>query len=134
MESSSSSSGSTNNTGGGIEIQGRTCYCGSTVRMFTSRKQQNPGRRFIRCPGVCWVDQFVCDRAATIILGLMVRLNQLEGQYRTVETEMNRLEEQNRDLLVNFVQLESANNALRYKLKLVLICVLVCLLALFWYV
>ncbi|KAL3839065.1 hypothetical protein ACJIZ3_023656 [Penstemon smallii] len=119
MESSSTSFGRTNNTGGGVEIQGRTCHCGSTGQ---------------RCDFFEWVDQFVCDRAVMIIPGLMVRLNQLEGQYRMVETEMNRLEEQNRHLLETFVQLESANNALRCKFKLVLICVLVCLLALFWFV
>ncbi|KAL3824603.1 hypothetical protein ACJIZ3_020632 [Penstemon smallii] len=134
MESSSTSS---NTTGGGVEIQGRTCRCGSKVRMFTSRTQQNPGRRFLRCPGVCgqrcdffeWVDQYGCDHGAAIVPGLIVRLNQLEGQYRMVETEINRLETENRRLLESFVNLQAANNALLYKFKLVLICVISCLLA-----
>ncbi|KAL3819934.1 hypothetical protein ACJIZ3_005839 [Penstemon smallii] len=133
MESSSTSICRSNTTGGGVEIQGRTCRCGSKVRMFTSRTQQNPGRRFLRCPGVCWVDQYGCDHGAAIVPGLIVRLNQLECQYRMVETEMNRLETENRRLLESFVNLQAANNALLYKFKLVLICVIFCLLAFVWF-
>ncbi|KAL3849531.1 hypothetical protein ACJIZ3_011413 [Penstemon smallii] len=141
MESSSTSTCPSHRNGGGLEIPRRLCHCGSTVRIFTSRTQQNPRRRFLRCPGRCgercdcfkWVDQFGCNRAGMMIPGVMVHLNQLEGQHRLLETEINRLRKENSRLLESFVHLQAANKALPYKFKLVLICAIVCLSALVWY-
>ncbi|KAL3817891.1 hypothetical protein ACJIZ3_003796 [Penstemon smallii] len=149
MDSSYTSTGHSSSNGGRVEFPGRTCFCGCTVRMFTSRTSQNPGRRFLRCPKLhlstfsyllgekCdffeWVDQHMCDRAGTIIPGLLVRLNQLEDHNRIVEVEKNRLSEENRLLYDCVVQLQVTNNALRYKLKLVLICAICCLLAFVWF-
>ncbi|KAL3846236.1 hypothetical protein ACJIZ3_003639 [Penstemon smallii] len=141
MESSSTSTFRSHRNERGLEIPGRLCHCGSIVRMFTSRTQQNPGRRFLLCPGSCgercdffeWVDQFGCDRATMMIPGVMVHLNQFEGQHRLLESEINRLREENSHLLESFVHLQAANKALLYKSKLVLICAIVCLSALVWY-
>ncbi|KAL3831084.1 hypothetical protein ACJIZ3_019886 [Penstemon smallii] len=80
MESSSTSTCHSNTTGGGVEIQGQTCRCGSKVRMFTSRTQQNPGKYIgQRCDFFEWVDQYGCDHGVAIVPGLIVRLNQLGG-------------------------------------------------------
>ncbi|KAK4485952.1 hypothetical protein RD792_008604 [Penstemon davidsonii] len=126
METSSTSTDRSNNTGGGVDVPGRTCPCGTTVRMFTSRTEKNPGRRFLRCSGVggqrCeyfeWVDP-VCHRVEAIITALLLRLNQVEGDNRRIEAENTRLEDQNRLLNASLVHLKNENEALLYKIKLV---------------
>ncbi|KAL3834009.1 hypothetical protein ACJIZ3_008745 [Penstemon smallii] len=110
--------------------------------MFTSWIKQNPGRRFLRCPGVSgrrcdffeWVDPYICDRAAQIILGLLVRMTHVEGHNRELQTQNTGLQEENRLLLESLIRLEAANKSLLYKFKLLKICATICLLAYVFYI
>ncbi|KAL9178081.1 hypothetical protein ABFS82_01G101700 [Erythranthe guttata] len=72
------------------------CLCGFDVVGQTSWIAANPGRRFVTCPirGVnkCkffyWCDFEVCDRAKTIIPGLLEKINTLKS---SLATEKKRL-------------------------------------------
>ncbi|KAL3846218.1 hypothetical protein ACJIZ3_003621 [Penstemon smallii] len=100
MENNQSSS---NNSGGGVSKGGRMCYCGATIRMYTSWTKMNHGRRFLRCGGVV---------THAINLGLLVRVNHLDVENRRMEAE-------NRSLNVSISNLKAANLALLHMLKLV---------------
>ncbi|KAL3813006.1 hypothetical protein ACJIZ3_014274 [Penstemon smallii] len=104
--------------------------------MYTSNTKQNPGRHFLRCGGFSgnrcdffdWVDPYGCERASTIIPGLLVRLNHVEERNRELETRNARLDEENIRLRESLLTLQASNNSLLYKFKLVKICA-VCLVA-----
>ncbi|KAK4400195.1 hypothetical protein Sango_1125600 [Sesamum angolense] len=64
------------------------CHCGRPAVMRTAWTNENPGRRFHSCRnykrGGCrffaWEDPPICQRARTIIPGLLRRINGLEGE------------------------------------------------------
>ncbi|GAB2284401.1 hypothetical protein Dimus_018855 [Dionaea muscipula] len=79
---SNSRSGSSSNVVGHVS----NCRnCGIRRKIYTSRTDDNSGRRFMQCPRrdcnhFTWIDDLLSDPASEIIRGLLRRINMLEAQ------------------------------------------------------
>ncbi|KAL3810621.1 hypothetical protein ACJIZ3_000671 [Penstemon smallii] len=111
MGESSNTTGRSNWSGG----TGRTCYCGSIVRIFTSKNPTNPGRRFLRCGGTqgqrCSFFEWV-DHEVAIIPELLQR--------------MKHIEEENLLLSASILEIRESLKSLESNFKIIKICALLC--------
>ncbi|GAB2292718.1 hypothetical protein Dimus_026955 [Dionaea muscipula] len=93
---SNSRSGSSSNVVGHVS----NCRnCGIRRKMYTSRTDDNPGRRFMQCPRrdcnhFTWIDDPLSEPASEIIRGLLRRINMLEAQLAASNTHQSEETEQ----------------------------------------
>ncbi|CAH9129876.1 unnamed protein product [Cuscuta epithymum] len=101
---SSSKSGSSNCTGQyeyGEWIPVKYCECGQRLKLLTTWKPENCGRRFWKCIGTqrfegCglmeWLDPPMCKRSQKIIPGLLKKVNVYEEKIHSLEMKAEALE------------------------------------------
>ncbi|KAL3839014.1 hypothetical protein ACJIZ3_023605 [Penstemon smallii] len=101
MGESSNTTGRSNWSGG----TGRTCYCGSIVRIFTSKTPTNPGRRFLRCGGTqgqrCSFFEWV-DHEVAIIPEVLQRMKHVEEKNLLLSASILEIRESLKSLESNF--------------------------------
>ena len=69
-------------------IMAERCLCGNWLVAKTAWTELNAGRRFVsceRCRFFRWLDEPLCDRARSIIPGLLRKINKLEAQQKQVQ-------------------------------------------------
>ncbi|GAB2272687.1 hypothetical protein Dimus_007509 [Dionaea muscipula] len=79
---------SNSRSGSSSNVVGHVSNCrnyGIRRKMYTSRTDDNPGRRFMQCPRrdcnhFTWIDDPLSKPASEIIRGLLRRINMLEAQ------------------------------------------------------
>ncbi|CAH9148190.1 unnamed protein product, partial [Cuscuta epithymum] len=77
------------------------CECGQQLKLLTTWKAENSGRRFWKCIGsqpykgcgmMEWFDPPMCKRSQKIIPGLLKKMNAYEEKIRTLEMKLETLE------------------------------------------
>ncbi|CAH9142195.1 unnamed protein product [Cuscuta epithymum] len=77
------------------------CECDQQLKLLTTWKAENSGRRFWKCIGsqpckgcgmMEWFDPPMCKRSQKIILGLLKKMNGYEEKIRTLEMKLETLE------------------------------------------
>ncbi|KAK6140482.1 hypothetical protein DH2020_025763 [Rehmannia glutinosa] len=110
------------------------CYCGRRAVIRTSWMNENPGRRFLSClnykDGGCgyfhWQESPLCDRARTIIPGLLRKINRLDDENKKLIENKQNLEEINKKLIErNKILAERNRNLVQEKKKMRLMLVII---------
>ncbi|CAH9069457.1 unnamed protein product [Cuscuta europaea] len=99
--SSSTTSKSTGRYEYGEWIPVKHCQCGKELKLLTTWKPENCGRRFWKCVGnewsegcglMDWFDPPMCKRSKKIIPGLLRKLNGYENHIHTLEMNLEAAE------------------------------------------